>query len=80
MQTAPQEKKQGLHFSLFTSLAGMLITFLAGIYVGLHPTWIPIKLGASSDDNPNLPLKLNVAPTTSHATTPASSPSTAPVQ
>ena len=29
--------------SVLGALAGMLITFIGGVYVGLHPSWIPIK-------------------------------------
>ncbi len=31
------------------AIAGMVVTFLLGIYVGLHPAWLPIKTTTVED-------------------------------
>ncbi|MDB5323029.1 MAG: hypothetical protein JWN40_4660 [Phycisphaerales bacterium] len=48
METAPQ--KPGYRISLFAAIGGMLITFLLGMYVGVHPMWIPVKASSTVDD------------------------------
>jgi hypothetical protein len=69
MENAPQGKqKSGV--SVFAALAGMLVTFLAGVFVGLHPTWIPIK--TSSYPDVSQPVALPSSPT-SPTTQPAES-------
>jgi hypothetical protein len=52
METAPQEKKPGYRISLFSAIGGMVITFMLGMYVGVHPMWIPVKASSSVDDVP----------------------------
>jgi len=68
METGPQQKKRGV--GILTALAGMLITFLAGVYVGLHPAWIPIRTGATPQDFSS-PMILPAGATTEPATQPA---------
>jgi hypothetical protein len=52
MESTPQQSKQRHGVSIFFALAGMLVTFLAGIFVGLHPAWIPIKVTSTGGLNP----------------------------
>ena len=50
--------------SVIGALAGMLITFIGGIYVGLHPAWIPIKgVGPSAGDTGPAKTSPATAPT-----------------
>jgi hypothetical protein len=51
METTPQQNKQSHGVGILTALVGMLVAFLAGIFVGLHPSWIPIKTSQSGDIN-----------------------------
>jgi hypothetical protein len=50
MELSPQQKKQGIRVSIFSALSGMVVTFLLGLYVGLHPTWIPINSSSTGED------------------------------
>jgi hypothetical protein len=50
METAPQQKQQGYKVGIFGALAGMVVTFLLGVYVGLHPMWIPMKTSSVGDN------------------------------
>jgi len=52
METTPQQNRQGRRSNIFSTLAWMVVAFLAGIYVGLHPTLIPIDLNSKEEINP----------------------------
>jgi hypothetical protein len=41
METAPQPRKQSRVYGIIGTLAFMVLAFIAGIYVGMHPNWIP---------------------------------------
>ena len=41
METTPQPKKQGRIYAIIGTLAWMVLAFIAGIYVGIHPEWVP---------------------------------------
>jgi hypothetical protein len=68
--------------SVLGALAGMLITFIGGVYVGLHPSWIPIKgVGPSAGDTGPMkatpstgPAQGEVRPTTMPSTMPSTIP------
>lgn len=51
METTPTIRRSG-SVSWIGAIAGMLVTFLIGIYVGLHPAWIPLKGNTPSVNNP----------------------------
>jgi hypothetical protein len=73
MESASQGK-QGSGISVFAALAGMLVTFLAGVFVGLHPTWIPIKTSSYPDvSQPVVLPPPSASPTTQPKTQPAES-------
>jgi hypothetical protein len=73
METAPHQNKSQHGVSVFAFVFGMLVTFMVGLYVGLHPAWIPIKLGNFADavtDQPS-PAKSFSRPTSEPSETPA---------
>jgi hypothetical protein len=77
MATEAQQKQPKSGVGIFAALAGMLVTFLLGFFVGLHPSWIPFKT-SSADDNSapvNLPAtgpeKQRARPSTTAHTQPA---------
>jgi hypothetical protein len=76
METAPQNGKKGERIGLFTALAGMLVTFLVGVFVGLHPRWIPIE--TSSVPDYGSPAKPPVVTTEAAQASPATAPDTQP--
>jgi hypothetical protein len=41
MEIAPQPRKQSRVYGIIGTLALMVLAFIAGIYVGMHPDWIP---------------------------------------
>jgi hypothetical protein len=41
METIPQPKKQSRLYGILGTLAWMLVAFIAGIFVGIHPEWVP---------------------------------------
>ena len=41
METTPPPEKQSRIYGILGTLAWMLLAFIAGIYVGVHPEWIP---------------------------------------
>ncbi len=76
MENVPQQQKQkqSKGVSPFAALAGMLVTFVAGIFLGLHPAWIPIGSGNSGELNPASVKP--IIPATEPATAPAPHAST----
>jgi hypothetical protein len=72
METTPQQGRRKSGVGVFTALAGMLVTFLAGIYVGLHPGWIPVKTSWYPDVGEPVAIPpASSAPTTQSDTRPA---------
>jgi hypothetical protein len=65
METATRPDGSKHRVSIAGALAGMVVTFLLGVYVGVHPTWLPIKSSSVSDFS--TPLK--TPPATQPATT-----------
>jgi hypothetical protein len=69
MENEPQQRR-GNSVTIIGALAGMAVTFVFGVYVGLHPTWIPIKTSSQGDYSapvtlPDLPhTQPTTAPTT----------------
>jgi cell division protein FtsN len=52
------------------ALAGMVITFLLGVYVGVHPAWLPIKTTSVEDfSRPLKPSTTDAGSTDRHPTT-----------
>lgn len=41
METTPRPEKQSRIYGILGTLAWMLLGFIAGIYVGIHPQWFP---------------------------------------
>jgi hypothetical protein len=41
MENTPQPKKPNRIYGILGTLAWMLLAFIAGIYVGIHPEWVP---------------------------------------
>jgi hypothetical protein len=77
METAPQNgKKEGARIRLFAALAGMVVTFLLGIFVGLHPRWIPIETSSAPDYGS--PAKMPVVTTEGTQAGPTTVPDTQP--
>jgi hypothetical protein len=80
MESAGNNPSNARGVSIIGACAGMLVTFIAGIVVGLHPTWVPFYSSADSNIN-GKPIPL---PSMSHmddhpgiATQPAGATSTA---
>jgi len=65
--------KRPKRIGVVPALIGMVITFLAGVYVGLHPNWVPIK-GTTMEDF-SKPIGRSAPPGTQ---TDAGRPTTAP--
>ena len=68
METAQPKKQSGLSISIWGALAGMVVTFLLGIYVGFHPNWIPVR--GAGEDNFAAPAKIAMPATTEPADIP----------
>jgi hypothetical protein len=49
MDTSSLPDKRAKRIGVLPALIGMVITFLVGVYVGLHPNWVPIK-GTTMED------------------------------
>jgi hypothetical protein len=66
MENVPQPmKSKGV--SVIVALFGMAITFLGGVYVGIHPNWIPIGSGNNtSEPLPPMTPAATSQPSTSH--------------
>jgi hypothetical protein len=73
MESSPTPHAPRGGVSLVGALGGMLITFLIGVYVGIHPNWIPIKTTPESNDSTAAPL-----PMPDVSAPPATMPSTMP--
>jgi hypothetical protein len=76
METVPIRQRKGV--SIATAIAGMLITFIGGVVVGLHPAWIPIK-GYGNPELPDMPVRFPDSPaatTADHVPTPQTQPAT----
>jgi hypothetical protein len=59
----PKAKGKGF----FGIIAGTLIGFFAGVYVGFHPQWIPIKgVGPADDSTPTMPAPASQPTTRDH--------------
>jgi hypothetical protein len=41
METTLQPEKKSRIYTILGTLAWMLLSFVVGIYVGMHPEWIP---------------------------------------
>src|SRR5438045_2487344 len=78
MNTEPKRDKPANRISLFAAASGMLVTFLLGIYVGVHPNWLP-RFGASPDYSKpvDIPAGSSGAPRERPTTAPTG-PTTAP--
>jgi len=78
METASQPKKHSRIYGYLAALAGMLVSFIAGILVGLHPQLLP-DLGWAWHPNVDQPaVQTPSVPTTQPASTTA--PSQTPPQ
>jgi len=49
--TAQEKKRRGLQMSLFSAVGGMVVTFMLGLFVGVHPEWIPVRLASFGNDS-----------------------------
>jgi hypothetical protein len=77
--TQPPARSPGV--SYIGAFAGMLVTFVAGVYVGLHPSWIPIKGNGANEMGTPLKVGSPAVITPDHAmpaTMPATMPTTIP--
>ncbi len=41
METTPRPEKQSRIYGILATLAWMLLAFIAGMNVGIHPNWVP---------------------------------------
>jgi hypothetical protein len=41
METTPEPKGRNRIYGIIGTLAWMLVAFIAGIFVGIHPEWVP---------------------------------------
>jgi hypothetical protein len=55
MDSAQPPQKCSNFMGLLGTILGILIGFLGGVYVGLHPQWIPIK-GIGTTDESSQPV------------------------
>jgi hypothetical protein len=53
METTPQGKKPASLPSFIGTAVAVIVAFLLGIFVGLHPSWIPLH--TSGPVEPDLP-------------------------
>jgi hypothetical protein len=73
METTPRPKKPSRIYGILATLALMLLAFVAGIFVGIHPEWVPDMPWAYH------PTVDEVPPTTQHSPfTPMDNPQTQP--
>lgn len=75
MESATQEQP-GYRIGILGAIAGMVVTFLLGVYVGLHPAWIPIKTSSMPDNGQ--PVKLPEPKSSNEHSRPATMPQTQP--
>jgi hypothetical protein len=68
METASEKRRPGV--SVFFALAGMVVTFLLGVFVGLHPAWIPIHTSSFPDVSQPVVLPSASAPSSQPQTQP----------
>ena len=47
MENTPQEKKKSCGSYFIGTIIAVIVAFLAGVFVGLHPDWIPINTTAN---------------------------------
>ena len=47
-----QPKPGGFKINGVAAILGMVVTFLVGAYVGLHPLWIPFDVSGLQDKGP----------------------------
>lgn len=49
MDTDTPRRREGRRVSLFAAASGVVVAFFVGMFVGLHPAWLP-NLGSAHDD------------------------------
>ena len=62
MESTSQQTRNTKGVSLIGAIMGMAITFLGGIFVGLHPSWLPLKPAPAAEPDPAL-FKIPQMPT-----------------
>lgn len=67
METNTLPPDRGNRVGLFVFISGMLVTFILGVFVGLHPTWLPFK--TTSEVDFSSPSKTLPHTTTTRSTT-----------
>ena len=51
METTPRPAKRNRIYGILGTLAWMLVAFIAGISVGMHPQWVPNMPWAYNPEN-----------------------------
>jgi len=77
METEPQPKKQGPLSGILRTLVWMVVAFIAGIYVGIHPEWAPNMPWAYHPSADQSPTTMH-APEYNSVETPQTEPSPPP--
>jgi hypothetical protein len=58
MQNPPSQsqaaKPHGYRIDILIAAAGMVLTFILGIFVGIHPNWIPVGSGGRDFSQPTI--------------------------
>jgi hypothetical protein len=70
MEDAARPKKQSRIYGILATLLWMLVSFIGGIFVGMHPEWVPNMPWAYHPDIDHAP------PTTMHSQYPMDLPQT----
>jgi hypothetical protein len=63
METTPGPGKQSRIYGILATLALMLLAFVAGVYVGIHPEWVPNMPWAWHPTVEQVPVTTPHAPT-----------------
>jgi hypothetical protein len=83
METEPRQPKSGRIYAIIATLLWMVVAFIAGVFVGTHPEWIPNMPWAYHPSVEDVPGTIHI-PTTeptegnSSTTMPTVLPSTRP--
>lgn len=71
METEPKPQKSNRIYGVISTLLWMLVAFIAGIFVGVHPEWVPNMSWAyhpALDQNPGMMHIPTSQPTTDSST------------
>jgi hypothetical protein len=81
METTLRPEKKSRIYTIVGTLAWMLLAFVAGIYVGVHPDWVPNMPWAwhpNTEEVPEGAMNTPASQPTTDASTPAQQPQAAP--